>query len=68
MNILKRLFTRKPSIYELRQKYFPAVNAVDHMTDEAIERHMRRADKIANWVLNGLPTPGASSPDRGRGD
>lgn len=68
MNIFKRLFTRKPSIYELRQKFFPAVNAVDYMTDDTIEWHMRRADKIANWVLNGLPTPGASSPNRGRSD
>ncbi len=64
MNILKRLFARKPSLYDLRQKYLDLPGG--YMTDDEIEYHLRRADKIARWVLDGPPTSrGASSPDRG---
>lgn len=67
MNFFKRLFTRKPSIYDLRQKYFDkfapkiVLDAVD------VTEYMERADKIANWVLYGRRSTDASSSNRGRG-
>lgn len=63
MNIFKRLFTRKPSIYGLRQKYFAELLSD---TDDVTEC-MELADKIANWVLYGRRSTGASSSNRGRG-
>lgn len=56
MNFLKRLFNRKPDIYELRQKYFD-----EFIGDYTVTEAMNKADKVSNWIVYGKAAGGSGA-------